>query len=525
MEPAEEAVDGRLGVSLRVAVTGHRWLDSSDPALVETVRDALVELQAACSSSATATTPVGLTVVSSLAEGADRIAVRASADLGARVEVVLPLPAEEYVRDFADDASRAEFRRMLDDADAVYTVPGRERPDAYLAAGEAAVQRCDVLLALWDGSPAQGTGGTAQVVDAAGAAGRPLAWVEVAGPDSTSRPRDRTFPVQIDLVSPEAFASLDRYNRQRVDIDPHTVPSGFPRSGEVSGFLLPYFQRADGLATRRQRTFRRTSVVLYVLSILAICSPALQLVYFEGEQALLTWVEVISLLAVIGLLVAGRRTLVLERWLAARFLAERIRSLAFLAELNDTEGVPTSALPSQSHAAPSDEWRDRVVQELAWAVPRPYDDPGMLRRAISARLVEEWVQPQISYHQATGRYVARRSRELRWVAVALFSLSVCAALAHAVGLHVTQHLDPVFIAIAAPTVAAAISGYAAQRDFPRLALTSQRMVQNLSDAVADIRKASTLDQLRSVAERVDVILQGESIDWYSTARLRAPEVP
>jgi hypothetical protein len=86
------AGDGRIGVELRVGVTGHRWLDGSDLALVDVVRDALNRIQRACSSAGTDVTRVGLTVVSSLAEGADRIVARAALALGARLEVVLPLP-------------------------------------------------------------------------------------------------------------------------------------------------------------------------------------------------------------------------------------------------------------------------------------------------------------------------------------------------------------------------------------------------------------------------------------------------
>src|SRR4051794_40867609 len=194
MQSAGSVADGRLGVSLRIGVTGHRWLDSSDQDLRDTVRDAVAALRAACSSTATPATAVGLTIVSSLAEGADRIAVKACSELGARVEVVLPLPVVDYLADFADDASRTEFQHLLEAADSVSTVPDTQRPVAYLAAGEAVVQRSDVVLALWDGSPARGPGGTAHIVDAAGAAKRPVAWIEVAKSGVGGRPRIRSTP-------------------------------------------------------------------------------------------------------------------------------------------------------------------------------------------------------------------------------------------------------------------------------------------------------------------------------------------
>ena len=36
---------------------------------------------------------------------------------------------------------------------------------AFLAAGRLVVERSDVLAAVWDGKPARGSGGTADVVD------------------------------------------------------------------------------------------------------------------------------------------------------------------------------------------------------------------------------------------------------------------------------------------------------------------------------------------------------------------------
>src|SRR5689334_4176674 len=104
------AADGRLSVSLRIGVTGHRWLDPADPVLIESVRAALTALRAACTVASTATTEVGLTVISSLAEGADRIVAEVALDMGAALEVVLPLGVDDFVADFADDASRQRFK-------------------------------------------------------------------------------------------------------------------------------------------------------------------------------------------------------------------------------------------------------------------------------------------------------------------------------------------------------------------------------------------------------------------------------
>ena len=56
--------------------------------------------------------PPIVTLISSLAEGADRIAARAALEAGFALDVVLPCPAPIYLETFVDDASRQEFAAL-----------------------------------------------------------------------------------------------------------------------------------------------------------------------------------------------------------------------------------------------------------------------------------------------------------------------------------------------------------------------------------------------------------------------------
>ena len=118
-------------------------------------------------------------VMSSLAEGADRlVAVRAIKRWRARLVVPLPLPVSEYLADFVTPASKEEFHSLLVRAHEVITLPrAPTRVEAYEAAGRYIVERCTVLIAVWDGSGAQGEGGTGMVVAEARKRGLPFAWI------------------------------------------------------------------------------------------------------------------------------------------------------------------------------------------------------------------------------------------------------------------------------------------------------------------------------------------------------------
>lgn len=186
---------------LRVGVTGHRFL-AEWARVAAGVEEALGRV-------AESFRGRRLAVLSSLAEGADRlVAQRALArGGGARLVAVLPMPADAYAADFETEGSRAEFRELLARADEVVTLPARAaRADCYAAAGRYIVSRADVLLAVWDGGAEQGRGGTGEFVRLARAAGKPLARVHAGNRRPGTREPTSLGPEQ-GRVTLEGFAA------------------------------------------------------------------------------------------------------------------------------------------------------------------------------------------------------------------------------------------------------------------------------------------------------------------------------
>jgi len=102
--------------------------------------------------------------VSPLAEGADQLGATVALELGYRLHAILPLPPEDYRTDF-DSAGLAGFDALLRRADSIVQLTAQSgRAESYALAGCATVENSDVLIALWDGEPARGVGGTAEVV-------------------------------------------------------------------------------------------------------------------------------------------------------------------------------------------------------------------------------------------------------------------------------------------------------------------------------------------------------------------------
>jgi hypothetical protein len=156
---------------LVVGVTGHRFL-----ADVKRVRKGVAE---ALKHVEKRFPGRSLRVVSSLAEGGDRIVVEEVLKKpGATLEVVLPMPREEYLRDFPDKNSRKEFEKLMQRAERVRELPlQKDRNASYEEAGLQVLVRSQVLFAIWDGKAEQGPGGTGEIVRLARARHLPIVWI------------------------------------------------------------------------------------------------------------------------------------------------------------------------------------------------------------------------------------------------------------------------------------------------------------------------------------------------------------
>jgi hypothetical protein len=161
------------GDGIAVAITGHRILGDTERIVVG-VREAIEQIQLAFPRRP-------LVVLSMLAEGADRlVAEEALRRPGTTHVAVLPFEPADYAEDFGPPGSpsRVHFQSLLARSVETVRVPlAATRDEGYARAGHAIVDRCDVLLAVWDGEEARGRGGTAENVARARALGKPVVIV------------------------------------------------------------------------------------------------------------------------------------------------------------------------------------------------------------------------------------------------------------------------------------------------------------------------------------------------------------
>lgn len=96
----------------------------------------------------------------SLAPGADQIFASSIIDHGKRLVAVVPIcrGCNEL-----EDVDKLSFDRFCDQARKIIRVKGRTPEDAYLKAGKRVVNLVDRMIFVWDGEPARGPGGTADI--------------------------------------------------------------------------------------------------------------------------------------------------------------------------------------------------------------------------------------------------------------------------------------------------------------------------------------------------------------------------
>ncbi len=176
-----------------------------------------------------ANTASAFVIVSSLAEGSDRIVAAAGLAAGFALQAVLPFDRAEYERDFETQMSRREFEELLARAGDVFELDGKadQRPRAYEAAGLFMLANIDVLIAIWDGAVAAGAGGTAQIVERAIADGIIVVWIEPNHPNAMqiSRPGSGAAPAGATAGLKNTFRPADLPTIVRAVEDIPTSPT------------------------------------------------------------------------------------------------------------------------------------------------------------------------------------------------------------------------------------------------------------------------------------------------------------
>lgn len=420
-------------------------------------------------------TSVDWTVISPLATGADRIVARSVlAKPGAKLRVVLPFHIDEYRKDFRTSEDLGEFDGLLqlgvepivlDESSSVDWTNQQLRSQAYFNGGRYVADSSELLIAIWDGKPAAGLGGTGDVVRHAIASGKRVIWIDSNQPN---RPPcmivpDQTFNEPFagarvtrlpDLAKylSLGFHRLAAYNRDPIVSDTllsETLDREASSFGEVASksglpveatqqicqHLLPLYIRADLAAVAYQRLYQFGAKSLFRLSAFSVSIAVLQVLFFPTH----TWIIAFEVLAMLTAVLLHRVSVVEawhEKWLNDRHLAEWLRSAMFTSFLGKQKGLDSEVSTLPFYNGP-DQW---FVESLQEPIDRVRSEmPGNTFTATKSLLVDEWIDVQAKWHKTNAERKHRLGHAYHVISTACFWATLVMATLHMFGVGHGDH--------------------------------------------------------------------------------------
>lgn len=531
---------------LRIGVTGHRTLHDI-PALSSSLSDFLntgylkaFTPEALQTLTTTTNTPVAFSIISPLAEGADRLVADVVLKHGGILEALLPMPVEEYEKDFETVESKHEFRELLTRSHQVTVTDCGILPDdssyrqkSYLRVGEETVSRCDILIALWDGEPARGVGGTADIVALALKQNKPVFIVSTSQPGKVELLNGGTLQVKF-------ISELDAFNSFPIDdsdLDAcctSTFQEMFapPQAKflpehlkeQVKTHLIPAYCRASKIAEYYQARYKWVGLLGYLFSTLSVAFMAFAVVFAKHPLfSIPGYIAELCLLASLYIMIhRAEHARVHPGWLENRALAERLRTAFYFVACGES---PSSGGGQKIGYRQNQSWVDHAFCQIISSIPslkRPESDS---LQQYCAFINTCWVQGQITYHTKNAAKLTSRNAQLKRWGMLCFKLAIGVSLVHLgfalYGVTTGHHPEGLLlvleellsvVAITLPATGAAVGGYRALLEQSRIAARSRAMAQHLS-SIIEQPVTDTPEAFRRHLEQIQEVMLIESEDW------------
>jgi hypothetical protein len=522
-------------VPLLLGVVGHRHIDMASPKLRRVVRELLLSFRERYPCTR-------IVLLSALAEGADRLVAREALDAGFSLVVPLPLPVEEYEKDFATPKSVAEFRGLLARAEASFIVPSpdgaafRVRDDSYANCGAYIARRSVELVALWDGKESP-RGGTADIVNFQ-LDGIPEPYVterqafdpSVCGPVlhvATPRESDpsEAFSVNVRYPRNAVIDPAEAFSRAKFDIERFNcdvVRGAF--ASRARG--LPVREQAGELAGAYQRRTTSSLLVISALVFFALVAFNAYTIFPNHPLAYLLAYIAFSAAAFVPYVMSSRREWQL-RYQDYRALEQALRTQEYW----HMAGIRKSVASSFAH---SERTKVDWIAIALRALTEPFGPGSSVSEEDASgnlkTIYEDWILDQQRYFT---QFAGRRERVRERVASQI--ITACVALS--IGLTVGTHLGTSFgifkdavsvlllLATSLAVGAALVHNFAEKRGWSEHARHYELMAALFTDAATRLSHPASLARIRALLITVGDEAIRETVAWLNLHRSRPLNVP
>ncbi|HEY4645392.1 MAG TPA: hypothetical protein VIH25_03830 [Steroidobacteraceae bacterium] len=488
--PAPVVTASQLPLFHVVGFSGHRQLANAAGAAAA-IRGALEFLQRQV--------PGEWIALSSVAGGSDQLFVQQARAIGLSWHAILPLPRAEFAQDFTpaewtiveETLAKADHLRVISENGA--------REDAYLDCGMETVNGADVLLVVWDGQPARGKGGTADVVEYAKSIGKPVMVI-----DATTHDTRKENWTKLELGD----ASLAELNKL-----PETTNASAENPFRAPDAIFSFQQKCDYAASHGAPQFRRLIVSTVLLHVIATLIAAAVLAYGLHLIAL-PWVELLCLVTALGAALALRHHLHSHHsWVRCRLAAEFCRSALA------TWGLPRATPLLQDLDLAGVRGLTRALHILhsrsSAARPVPMEE---FRRIYLAKRIDD----QLAYYKKQESRALPLFSRLKlsfWIATILaLVFTACYAVARTLDLGLPEWMQATgfgFLPISLPVVAASVISIISINDLQRRVARYREMQTMLEASRTQVTFCQTWNSLERIVLKTERALLQEVIEWHS----------
>ncbi len=305
-----------------IGVTGHRIINRKyEESIKEILRREIKSLKNNCPN-------CDFVMLNSLAEGSDLICAEIAKEFGIKLIAVLPMPIEEYEKDFSAEGKKL-FNDMLSNAwKTVYTKSETGiRDDMYRSAGLYVADHSHILFALWDGKDGSENGcGAADMV--------------------FHLKHDRISSSILHIKTPRESEDFEP-SSVLIESEPGLLKKILADTNEFNGDASDesIYDCADRLSVINQRDYLSSLRALAIMGVLMVLSFLLY-----DEVDIFFCLPLYAVLLIFGgiILRNGRKKRFHEKYVNYRLLAETLRVQSVLDAMNIDENAASYFTWTQS---------------------------------------------------------------------------------------------------------------------------------------------------------------------------------
>ncbi|MBI5182160.1 MAG: hypothetical protein HZA06_04515 [Nitrospirae bacterium] len=525
---------------IRIAVTGHRVLPHYE-ATARSVRDVISRIEKSVRQRGASACK--LVLLSPIAEGADRLVVNEMLNrTGWLLEVVLPLEASDYMKDFDTAESKEEFKKLMAMASKTQTLPAkRTRNEAYEAVGHFVVDNSDILIALWNGKESRGKGGTAEIVDYARRRKKPLYWINTERPEEVAEERVYGWRLQRiyegeHTASEEIKKKIEEYEAKLRDcltkgIDDKKMGKAsadlkplIKRLDALCRHFLPHYAKADALANKYQRIYRLASKSIYIMAASSVIVVSAQYIFHDYIPEKAIFLEIALMVLILFIIGYGNHIGWHRRWLDYRLLAERLRFGLLVAFLADKTAC---SVREDFHCKwLEDSWPVSLYMKIQTKNQRLKPAASSSLYLLKIFLNAAWLDYQKSYHEKKSKGDLKKHRAISRTGEVFYGLTLLAAVFHA--FHVGNEFMArilTFLAIAFPVTGAAFSALRAHFEYKKIAERSHVMAIRLNRLQGELNNVKDMEDFRKFVYSAEALMFEENADWHVSMGIHDLEPP